>query len=148
MKKFGFILMSIILLLSGCDNGSANEQVKEENKTDYFNLAIESDKNIYKGDEHIQISSYLEYVGEKSIELDPKPSITIVVRDYEGGKIVEQIDFIQVEKTMKKGKKFSNTVDYINLEKGKYDAFVTISPFLVGSSQFILSTVPIIFEIR
>jgi hypothetical protein len=44
VKKFGFILMGIILLLSGCDNGSANEPVKEENKTDYFNLAIESDR--------------------------------------------------------------------------------------------------------
>lgn len=56
MKKLGFILMGIILLLSCCDNVSANEPVKEENKTNYFNLVIESDRNIYKEDEDIPIA--------------------------------------------------------------------------------------------
>lgn len=148
MQKFAIILISIILLLIGCNNDSANEPVKEEKKTQYFNLVIESDKSIYKEHEEIQISSYLEYVGEKVIELEPKPSITILIRNYEGGEVVEQIDFNRVKTTMKEGEKFSGTIDNINLEKGKYDAFVKISPFSVGSSQFNLSTVPIIFEVR
>lgn len=148
MKNIGFIFISIVLILAGCNNDSSNEPITKEKKTGDFHLVIESDKKVYKEDEDIQISSYFEYVGEKVIELEPKPSITILIRNYEGGEVVEQIDFNRVKTTMKEGEKFSGTIDNINLEKGKYDAFVKISPFSVGSSQFNLSTVPIIFEVR
>lgn len=147
MKNVGFIFISIVLLLVGCNNGSSTEPVKEEKKTDNFTLVIESEKNIYKEGDDIQISSYFEYVGEKDIELEPKPSITIVIRDYKTAKIVEELDF-NVKTTMKEGEKFSQTLSGVNLEKGKYDTFVQVSPFLVGSSQFSIRTVPIVFEVR
>lgn len=148
MKNIGLVFISILLLLVGCNNNSSNEPVKEEKKTDDFNLVIESDKNIYQKEDDIQISSYFEYVGEKDIELNPKPSITIVVRNYENGDVVEQIDFNEVKTTMKEKEKISQTLGGINLEKGKYDAFVKVSPFSVGSNQFSLSAVPIIFEVK
>lgn len=147
MKKFCFIMI-IFILLSGCNNESVSEPVKRGMKTDYFNLVIESDKNIYHEDDDIRVSSYLEYNGEKDIELEPRPTITIIVRNYEGGEVIEQIDFNSVETTMKEGEKFSETMNNVNLEKGKYEAFVKVTPFSVGSSQFNLSTAPIIFEVK
>ncbi|MGV2939208.1 hypothetical protein AB5I83_06425 [Mesobacillus sp. LC4] len=149
MKKSVFILFStIIVILTGCINDSASESVKEEKKTDYFNLVIESDKNIYRQDKDIQISSYLEYFSKNDLKLDPKPTITIVVRNYKDGEIVEKIDFDPIEETIKEGEKFSKTIDNITLEMGKYDAFVQVTPFSVGSDQFNLSTAPIILEVR
>ena len=148
MKKIGFIFISIFLLLVGCNNNSSNEPVKEEKKTDNFNLVIEGEKNIYLEEDDLQFSFYFEYVGEKDIELTPKPTIIIVVRNYEGGNVIEEIDFNDVKTTMKKGEKFFQTLSGITLEAGKYDVIVQTSPFSVDSSQFSLSTTPIIFEVK
>lgn len=49
---------------------------------------------------------------------------------------------------MRAGEKFSQTSIGINLEIGKYDALVQVSPFSVGSNQYSLSTAPIFFEVR
>lgn len=49
---------------------------------------------------------------------------------------------------MKKEEKFSETLNGVNLEEGKYDAFVQTSAFSVDSNQFSLSTAPINFEVK
>ncbi|WLR57401.1 hypothetical protein LC048_11410 [Mesobacillus subterraneus] len=149
MKNIGFIFIIIIpLLLVGCNSNLSNEPVKEEKKIDQFSLVIEGDKNLYQVDEEIQVSAYLKYIGEKDIEFTSVPTITIVIRNYEGGNVIEKIDFNDIKTTMKKGEKFSQTLNGINLEEGKYDAFVQTSSFSVGSSQFSLSSAPINFEVK
>ncbi|MBT2682164.1 hypothetical protein [Bacillus sp. ISL-37] len=148
MKKIGFIFIVFFLLLVGCNSNSSNEPVKEEKKTDQFSLVIEGDKKLYQEDENIQISAYLKYIGEKDIEFTSEPTITIVIRNYEGGNVIEEIDFNDIKTTMKKEEKFSQTLNGIYLEEGKYDVFVQTSPFSVDSSQFSLSTAPINFEVK
>ncbi|GAM12406.1 hypothetical protein [Mesobacillus selenatarsenatis] len=148
MKNIVFIFIGIFLLLVGCYSNSSNEPVKEEKKTDQFSLVIEGDKKLYQEDENIQISAYLKYIGEKDIEFTSEPTITIVIRNYEGGNVIEEIDFNDIKTTMKKEEKFSQTLNGINLEEGKYDAFVQTSPFSVDSNQFSLSTAPINFEVK
>ena len=148
MKNIGFIFIGIFLLLVGCNSNSSNEPVKEEKKTGQFSLVIEGDKKLYQEDENIQISAYLKYIGEKDIEFTSEPTITIVIRNYEGGNVIEEIDFNDMKTTMKKGEKFTQTLSNINLEPGKYDAFVQTSPFSVGSRQFSLSSAPINFEVK
>ncbi|WP_102262513.1 hypothetical protein [Mesobacillus jeotgali] len=148
MKNNPFIFIGILLLLAGCNNNSSNEPVKEEKKIDPFSLVIEGDKKIFQVDESIQISANLKYIGEKDIELTPLPNITIVIRNYDGGNVIEEIDFNDSQTTMKKGEKFTQTLSNINLEPGKYDAFVQTSPFSVGSRQYSLSSAPINFEVK
>ncbi|WP_226675073.1 hypothetical protein [Mesobacillus jeotgali] len=148
MKNNPFIFIGILLLLVGCNNNSSNEPVKEEKEIDPFSLVIEGDKKIFQEDESIQISAYLKYIGEKDIELTPLPNITIVIRNYDGGNVIEEIDFNDMKTTMKNGEKFTQTLSNINLEPGKYDAFVQTSPLSVGSRQFSLSSAPINFEVK
>lgn len=75
MKKIGFIIISIFTLLVGCN--LSNEPIKEEKSASDFNLVIESKSSIFQESKEIQINSYLEYVGEKEIQLESKPLIVI-----------------------------------------------------------------------
>ncbi|WP_246943625.1 hypothetical protein [Bacillus pinisoli] len=146
MRGILLIVLSLIFMAS-CANSTSLEPSQEEIKMYDFILSIETDQGQYEKEDTIEISSYFEYVGE-GIEFDVQPQITITIRNRKDGSIVKQVDFTDIKKTMSKGEKFSMNLTGLTFEKGKYDLFVSTSPFSIGPNNYLMNTVPLTFQVK
>lgn len=140
-------VVSIILFLFGCNSSVSNEPIKEEKQIYDFILSIETDKSVYEEEDTIEIFSYFKYVGEE-IQFDQGPLISIVIENMEDRSIVKQVNFNDIQKTMKEGDIFSQTIKDLKLEKGEYQLYVATSSFRVGSSTYLIITTPREIEVK
>lgn len=148
MIKVYLVLISVLLVIIGCNNNISTGPIIEEKQSDHFNLVIKTNRGIYKKGENIEIDSYLEYVGEEEIKLTEEPLITIIIKNKGNGSIFKQVYFEDVKTTMKKGDKTSQKIIDLKLEKGEYEVFVQVAPFIAGTTTYSLNTVPRIVEVK
>jgi len=146
MKKVIVVVICMFLFLLGCDNNVSNEPIKAETKVYDFILSIETNKRVYEEEDPINVFSYFEYVGE-GIQLNTEPLITIVVQNRQNGNIIKQMDYHDIQKSMKKGEKFSQSIEGFNLKKGKYAIYGSAN-FSIGASYFLANTEPIFINVK
>jgi uncharacterized lipoprotein NlpE involved in copper resistance len=148
VKKAYVALISLLLLLVGCNSNVSTKPIIEEKQLDDFNLVIKTDKQIYKKEENIEIDSYLEYLGEEELQFEKIPLITIILRNKGNENIIKQVEFKDIKTTMTKGEKFTHKIVDLNLREGEYEIFVQTTPFTVGTNAYSLNTVPRVFEVK